>query len=196
MLTRRLTEPREVVSMLDPAMRRIDPKKRIAYSQSRNLEDLGDLSVLAEPFVVFTLTPMLPKYQHLAAALHMLFAFHCTKVEGCHITPADFENKDGHVYLTQKAMETLPLDTVLELGQVVMDMASVDGGASPFSQPVIDWQDRIREADRQNAMRAAMGIAAKIPNTKPSATEKPSTDSKAATGGPSPRSPSETPDGS
>lgn len=193
MLSKRLTEPRRVVSMLDPAMRQIDPKKRIAYSHSRMIEDLGDLSALAEPFAVFTITPMLPKYQHLAGMLHMLFSFHCIKVEGCHITPADFETKDGAMYMKQESMETLPLDSVLELGQVILDLASVDGATSPFSSPVSDWQDRIREADRQTAMRAAMGIAAKLPGSKPPATPKSQTDSGTEPNGPQPQSPSETP---
>jgi len=196
MLTRRLTAPREAVSMLDPAMRQIDPKKRIAYSQSRNLEDLGDLSALAEPFVVFTLAPMLPKYQHLAGRLDMLFAFHCLKVEGCHITPADFENKDGVMYMKQESMETLPLDMVLELGQVILDMASVDGAASPFSSPVSDWQGRIQEADRQTAIRAAMGLAAKLPGSKQSGSKKPQPNSEPEPSGPSTPSPSETLDNS
>jgi len=154
--------------MVDPAMRQIDPKRRIAYMQSRAIEDLGDIGALAEPFAVFTLAPMLPKYQHLAGMLNLLFAFHCTKVEGCHITPSDFESKDGATYMIQRAMETLPLDLVLELGQVILDLASVNGVDSPFSSPVIDWENRIADASRQAAVRVAMGIAAKIPNFKQS----------------------------
>ena len=196
MLSKRLTEPRRVVSMLDPAMKQIDPKTRIAYSQSRNIEDLGDIKALAEPFAIFTITPMLPKYQHLAGMLHMLFSFHCTEVEGCHIGPSDFETKDGATYMKQKSMETIPLDSVLEIGQVILDLASVNGVDSPFSSPVSDWEDRIREAQRQDAMRVAMTIAAKLPGSKPSYSKNSPTDSATEPSGPSTQSPSQADDSS
>jgi len=190
MLAKRLTEPRRVVSMLDPAMKQIDPKVRLAYSQSRNIDDLGDIAALAEPFAVFTITPMIPKYQHLAGMLHMLFSFHCIKVEGSHITAADYETKDGVTHMLQESMETLPLDVVLEIGQVILDLASVNGTDSPFSSPVSDWQDRIREAQRQTAIRAAMDIAAKLPASKLSGSKSLPTDSETKPSGPSTPSPS------
>lgn len=187
MLTRRLTEPREVVSLLDPAMKQINPQVRIAYSLSRNMADLGDISQLAEPFAIFTLTPMLPKYQHLAGALHLLFAVHCMAAKNAPVDGADFETKDGFTSLDQKAMEKIPLDSVLELGQVVLDLASVDGVASPFTSAATDWESRIREAQRQDALRVATGLVKPSP-TKPSASQKSMPDANPEPDGPSTQS--------
>lgn len=169
MLKTRLTEPRKVVSMLDPAMRQIDPQRRGAYVMSRNIEDLGDINAIEEKFAIFTLEPMKPNFQHLAGVPHLLFAAHCIAAENAPVSGSDFAEKDGRTRLKVESAEKIPLDVTMELGQVVLELASVDGDyASPFSSPVIEWVNRIREAERHDATRALMIDLAKRTHSKQS----------------------------
>ncbi len=138
MLRTRITEPRRVVSLNDPAIEAIEFQKIKAYSTSRNIEDLGDLNALSERVTVFTVTQMLPKYQHLETMPDLLFMHHCSACENGPVDKSDFETKDGHTTLKKDSLEKIPRRTVLELGNVVWELASVDGNQSPFSSPGIE----------------------------------------------------------
>lgn len=172
MLRQRLTEPRRVVSLHDPAIDGIDFQKIKAYSSSRNLDDLGDLDALEEKPTVFRIAPMLPKYQHLEAMLDRLFAAHCVGCEDGPLDESDFDEKDGRRFLKTDSLDKLPRRTVLELGHIVWELASVDGGASPFSSPGIELVNQIRDRQAHRAIRAVMGTAAKPPHSEQSASEK------------------------
>ena len=193
MLSKPLTEPRRVVSLLDPAMKQIKRQQRIAYSLSRNIEDLGDISTLKNQFTVAIIHPMRPESRHLAGVLHMLFAANCSAVENGPTTQSDFETTDGMVSLKTESVVKLPFDSVLEWGQVVLDLASVNGVDNPFTSRATLWESRIQEAERQDAIRAAMDIAAKLPHSKPSTSEKLTPDVEPESDIPSTQSPSETP---
>jgi len=174
MLRQPLSEPRQVVSLLDPAMKQIDRQRRIAYSLSRNIEDLGDISALKDQFAEATLHPMRPETRHLAGRLHLLFAANCSDTKGGLTNPSDFETTDGMISLKTDSLVKIPFDVVLEWGQVVMDLACVNGVDSPFTSRATLWESRILEAERQDAIRAATGFA-RPPHSKPS-TSKQSSD--------------------
>jgi len=156
MLRARLTEPRRVVSLHDPAIEAIEFQLIKAYSTSRNIDDLGDLSALPEQATVFTITQMLPKYQHLEGRADLLFAAHCSGCENGPVDKSDFETKDGRTSLKVESLEKIPRTTVLELGGVVWELSSVDGDVSPFSSPGIELVNRIREVQSHRALRAHM----------------------------------------
>jgi len=173
MLRARLTEPRKAVSLHDPAIDGIDFQKIKAYSTSRNISDLGDLDVLEEKPTIFKLSPMLPKYQHLEAMLDRLFAAHCVGCENGPLDESDFDEKDGRRFLKTDALDKLPRRTVIELGQIVWELASVDGAASPFSSPGIELVNQIRDRQAHRAIRAVIE-SAKKPPSKPSTSKEPS----------------------
>ncbi len=196
MLRARLTEPRKVVSLNDPAIEAIEFQKIKAYSTSRNLEDLGDLSKLPDPVTVFTIGPMLPKFQHLETQPDLLFRNHCSACENGPVDKSDFETKDGYTSLKKESIEKLPRKTVLELGNVVWELASVDGNESPFSSPGIELVNRIREVQAHRALRAVMTTRAATSNSSPSASTSSTTTSEETANTTSTPVPSETPEGS
>jgi hypothetical protein len=185
MLRQPLTEPREIVSLLDPAMKQIDRQRRIAYSLSRNMDDLGDISTLKNQFTVAIIHPMRPETRHLAGLLHLLFAANCSDVKNGPTGPSDFETTEGMISLKTESLPKLPFDSALEWGQVVLDLASVNGVDSPFSSRATEWESRILEAERQDAVRAAMDMSANPPHSKPSASENLQPDSEPEPNGPS-----------
>ena len=194
MLRARLTEPRKVVSLNDPAIEAVEFQKIKAYSTSRNMEDLGDISKLPNPLTVFTLSPMLPKFQHLETQPDLLFRNHCSGCENGPVDKSDFETKDGYTSLKKESLEKIPRKTVLELGGVVWELSSVDGNQSPFSSPGIELVNRIREVQAHNALRAIMTTRAGTSNSEPSASKSSTTTPVATVDTTSTHLPLETPD--
>ena len=184
MLTKRLTEPRRVVSLHDPAIDPIDFQKIKAYSTSRNIDDLGDLSELEDKMTVFKLSPMLPKFQHLETMLDRLFAAHCVGCEDGPLDESDFDEKDGRRFLKIDSLDKLPRRTVIELGQIVWELASVDGGASPFSSPGIELVNQIRDRQSHRALRAIIDTVKK-PRSEQSTSTNSTLESEAENAGPS-----------
>jgi len=193
MLKTRLTEPRRVVSLYDPAIEAIEFQRIKAYSTSRNIEDLGDISGLSSPLTVFTITQMLPRYQHLENRNDLLFMYHCSACENGPVDKSDFETKDGRTTLKEDSIEKIPRKTVLELGGVVWELSSVDGNESPFSSPGIELVNRIREVQSHNALRAVMTTRAKENLSKQSASTSSPTTPEATASTTSTQAPSETP---
>ena len=193
MLSKPLTEPRQVVSLLDPAMMQISRQRRIAYSLSRNIEDLGDIAALKNQFTEATLHPRRPESRHLAGMLHLLFAANCSAMKNGAVDTTDFETTDGLISLKTASLVKVQFDVALEWGQVILDLASVNGVDNPFTSRATLWESRIQEAERQDAIRAAMDIAAKLPHSKPSTSEKLTPDVEPESDIPSTQSPSETP---
>lgn len=182
MLRKRLTEPRRIVSMYDPAMKQIDMQRRLLYQSTRNIEDLGDISALSEPFTICTVAALLPRHQHLQGFPYLLFAKYCSKIENAHFTESAFEENDGWVSMKKEFAEELGSDDVVDMAGAILQMASVDGTVSPFSLADTAWQDRIREAERQAALRAVIGPAKKPPS-KPSTSQSEQPETKPEPGG-------------
>lgn len=158
MLRARLSETRIAVSLHDPAITQIDMRKLYKYKGTRNIIDLGDITNLKNPLTIFHLEAMLPHYQAFAAdeKLDMLFAIHCSKIENGPVTDDDFENDDGRISLKFESRTKVPYNTTIELGEVIRQLASVDGAVSPFSPQVGDlgWQTQIRDQQAHDALYA------------------------------------------
>lgn len=166
MLPLRLSEPRRVVSMYDPAMKQIDAQRRLLYQSTRNIKDLGDIDSLPDQFTICTLAPLLPKHQHLTAYPHLLYGKYCSKIENAPFSDNAFEENDGWVSMKEAFVEKIPADDVADFAGVIIQMASVNGVVSPFSLQDTAWLSRIREVERQDALRAVIEPA-KQPPSKP-----------------------------
>jgi len=169
MLRARLTEPRAVISVYDPAIMGIDYQKLHKYKMTRNLDDLGDLSVLKEKPTIHMLEPMLPMYEGFRDKPAFNYAVHCSKIIDGPVTDKDFETDDGRTSLKFEAIAKIPDKSVIELGGVVLQLASVDGIISPFILLDSTWDAWVRNLQSLNAMRALTESRADTPPSKPSA---------------------------
>lgn len=154
------------VSRFDPSFAELDMALQKNYLLTRDMEELGDLSKLPQPLGIFWLRPMLTRYQHLEGSFDLLFQFHVEKIDG--FSDSDWEpipkDPDGHKRLTDKALERIPREIVIEQGAVVWESASRDGKISPFSLPgtLQALGARAREVGMLTAVRAAMANAAEL----------------------------------
>ncbi len=148
MLGERLTAARWVVSLDDPALTPIfqqAPEKIGRYARTRDIEDLGgvaELEKLPRPPTLFSLSPMLVKFQHLEGDTAAMFALHCGDMKNAPASFADWEETHGVKSLKQSAVDAIPRGIVRELGELVEQFATANGVDTPFGSPV-GWSERM-----------------------------------------------------
>jgi hypothetical protein len=170
MIRERLTAPRKAVSLFDHALLDIEDGKLREYARTRDLEVLGDLSKLPEQPTIFVLEPMLPKFQHLEFEPGKLLQYHLHSVENGIITAEHFEEIPGdHLgrkRLSQAGLKKLPHYVVVELGNLVWELASKDGVITPFTfQASLLVEERIGQK-QLSAIHAHMALTAQKSHSK------------------------------
>lgn len=137
MLSRRLTESREIVSVSDPAIVEIDNETIREYLTTRDITRLGDLKKLPQQPTVFVIQPMMPKYQSFENDFDLLCAYHIKEIrngpEGCNERVPIQGDSSGGTRMSEDALNTIPRDVIIELGTVIWQLASKDGRTTPFS---------------------------------------------------------------
>jgi hypothetical protein len=165
MLSKRLTAPREAVSLTDPALLQIETRKVREYAMTRDISVLGDLKTLADKLTIFVLKPMLPKYEHLETNLAALFAHHVSEVRNGPLEPSDWEPIPGDVTgmqrLSEEGLNALPRETVIEMGRLVWELASKDGETSPFTFRAIELVEQRTAQQQLSVIRASLAETAK-----------------------------------
>jgi hypothetical protein len=134
MLGTRLTATRWVVSLFDDALSEIDYSLLVAYSTSRNLDYLGDLSKLEHKPVMFEVAPITTRTERFMDDDHMTFAY-CVR-DMKHAPPewnSEWKETAGLRYMEDAAREKIPLNVIQEIAQVAREMAN--GDSAPFSPP-------------------------------------------------------------
>lgn len=163
MLSQRLTEPRRVVSLYDPALCQFSWEKRRKYQQSRDISDLGDIDSLPDKLTIYTIRPLLAEYEHLCgprnssdsdappAEHRTIFGLHVSKIENAPPEWGVFETRNDIRYLTEDAISKHPLRTVQEMAKLVVELAN--GDTRPFGSPV-GWQAALVRTESLIAMNA------------------------------------------
>jgi len=153
MLRQRLAADKKVVSLYDPALQQIEQTLVLRYGLTR------DYSLIEGKFVdelpaVFTLTPLKQEHEHLTESPAILFQYYVKKVENVPPQWVAFDTAPNNKqFLSDESMKCYPRDVVNEIANLVIQFASRDGEAIPFSLPD-GWKDYRREAQLLRAMSA------------------------------------------
>jgi len=145
MLTERLTDPRWVIWLRDPALadavarNLIDASAIHKYADSRDLADLGGLDAVKawpSPPSLFKLAPMSTKLQYIEGRFDGLFALACGEMDNVPASWKKWERSSGgDLHVTDEALARIPRDCVLELGEWVQESATRNGDDLPFTAP-------------------------------------------------------------
>jgi len=144
MLATRLSAPRQVVSLLDPALQLLSYDAVHKYSLSRDLSDLGDLPTLAEQPSIFLVSPLLTEHEHWidgglsdnSLVLWRIFSTYCTAITGVDCQMLKERDK---LRMNDSMREVIPREVVQEIAHFVIELATRDGKTLPFSSPVTSW---------------------------------------------------------
>lgn len=178
MLTKRVTAPRWLVSIMDPALGAIDRERVALYVNSRDIDDLGDLSKLPEQPTGFHCLPLSVKLENHRLALveerdansaWIIFAFSVDRFRHFPDAPSPVTEKGSEItHLPDESREMIDPETIIEIARAICEMPS-RGDTNPFSPP--DGWERARI--RQTAYRALRPTDAPSdsPDTKPAAGE-------------------------
>jgi hypothetical protein len=154
MLRKKITEPRRVVSLFDPALRHASAEARAKYTLSRDLIDLGDVDTWPERPTFWLLGPLRPEHAHLtdgsASYLRqrMIVSLYLLSVENWS-HELQFETIDGVRSVLFDDIDRMGSDVVADLAGVIAGLARSD--TTPFSPPA-----GYSEYLRTDAIRRAM----------------------------------------
>lgn len=174
MLSQRITTARNVVSLFDPALDEISIKKRQLYAGSRDLADLGDLSVLSSKPTIFrclSLTTAFEDHRILfleensANSAWIIFAFHVESVKNFPEAPARISERGQHdlLHLPDSARELFGPEAILEVARVICEMPD-RSSTSPFSVPPT-WGQAQQKRSTFRALREAIVLSTKDEDT-------------------------------
>jgi hypothetical protein len=159
MLVPKLTEPTPVISVTDPALRQI-PKTIVAkYAMSRKIADLGDLAALPEQPTIFSVLPLLVAHEAEATIGTPSSARAIVREHVCGVVGAPWlateKTSDGRTRLTAAAVDLLPLEIIMEIFRVVIELQR-GGEADAFFTPPGSFSAR---ADLEMRRRSLAEIA-------------------------------------
>jgi hypothetical protein len=164
MLGKRITEPRQYISLYDPALSAATAKELARYRVTRDIDDLGDWKTWPDQPTVFTIKPLEAGFGHLAddmgfMARRQLFMLHVEKVAGMDgMGEQAFETGPGGARsLTAEALELFPEKVVDEIATVVTELAGSD--TVGFTVPD-GWLEYLRSSPTNRAILARTGSSA------------------------------------
>ena len=165
---KRSTKERKLISTEDPSIALHDEDNIIEYVKTFDIAKLGSLPELLEIHTVFTVKPLMPKYEAFVDGLESnwwaIFKYHVTNVE-------NFRDEDGKEVviprdkevLAEEARDLFPQCVVEDVGKMIVSLANNDGLGKPhstragFTAELRRWQ--IHRADEKRARDARLGAA-------------------------------------
>lgn len=126
MLVPKLTEPTPIISVTDPALRQIPRTVVAKYAMSRKIADLGPLSELPEPPTIFSVLPLLVAYEAEAtigtpASARSIVREHVCGIQGAPWLTTE-KTSDNRTRLTATAVDQIPLEIIMELYRVIIEL--------------------------------------------------------------------------
>jgi hypothetical protein len=146
MLKTRLTDPRWVIWLYDPALptavadHAITHDALYEYAASRDIEALGGLDAVSAwrvPPTLFLLKPMMSSWHPIEDNPTALFQQSCSEIRNGEPAWSQWERRaDGSRFLSDSATDLIPRGCVLDLGRLVCEMATRGGDTLlPFTLP-------------------------------------------------------------
>lgn len=158
MIRKRLTDSRPVVSLQDPALFGLSRETLKKYELSRDMADLGDLSALSEKPTIFHCEPLRVEHEHYldildSAIMWRIFSVYVKRVEN--LDGIAWKESNGETRIDDACRDMIPRDTVVEISTCIIQAASKDGAAVPFSSRGISWEETRGQALISRALSKA-----------------------------------------
>ena len=165
MLGKRITEPRQYISLYDPALSAATAKELARYRVTRDIDDLGDWKTWPQAPTVFTIKPLEAGFGHLADDMgfmsrRQLFMLHVTGATGMDgLGEQAFEQMPGGgTSLSPEALDLFPEKVVDEIATVITELAGSD--TVGFTVPD-GWLEYLRSSPTNRAILARTTDSAK-----------------------------------
>lgn len=154
MITKRLTASRRAVSLQDTALLDLPRETLKRYEASRDIDDLGDLSSLSEKPTIFHFEPLRVEHEHYidlidSSILWRIFSIYVIKIENLILDDGQeivWSETNGERRIKDECRELIPRDIVMEIAGVIIQAASKDGAAVPFSSRATSWEETRAQA--------------------------------------------------
>jgi hypothetical protein len=140
-MPKRLSEPFQIISRLDTVIPYIDDATLKKYFTTLNIDELGDLTLLPEVPVVFTVRPLESKYARIDCGDDNTFDNHW-RIFSLHVDAADnidfqlsFDTSHGTKALHEDMKDLFPVSWIKDISEIIIAKASADGCVIPFLVP-------------------------------------------------------------
>lgn len=138
-MPKRLTAPRKLISIHDPALDDLPSDALTRYVTSLDIEELGDIATMPTPPTVFTVLPLRARLARVDHGVQnnnddwwVIFAFHVTAVDNID-GALTFEGAGSDRHLHDDCRELFPDRWIRDIAGMISKLGN---GDAPFLPPV------------------------------------------------------------